>query len=57
MRWAMRLIVLYAVAVVVVFVVAVSMTSTTGGGRSVHARMDPVSHSAYQLHRSIGQIP
>ena len=57
MRWILRLLVLYAVAVVVVAVVAVTMTSTTGAGQPVHARMDPVSHSDYELHRPIGHTP
>ena len=57
MRWMVRLLVLYAVAVVAVVVVAVSMRSTTGAGRPVHSRMDPVSHSDYELHRSIGHTP
>ena len=57
MRWIVRLAVLYVVAVVVVVAFAVGMTSTTGAGPPDHARMDPVSHSAYELHRSIGQTP
>ena len=57
MRWMVRLLVLYAAAVVIVVVVAVSMTPTTGVGQPVHTRMDPVSHSDYELHRSIGHIP
>ena len=57
MRWIVRLLVLYAVAVVVVAVVAVTMTSTTGAGQPVHAPMDPVSHSDYELHKLIGHVP
>jgi hypothetical protein len=57
MRWIVRLLVLYVVVLVVVAVVAVTMTSTTAAGQPVHAQMDPVSHSDYELHRSIGHIP
>ena len=56
MRWIVRLLVLYLVALVLVVVVAVSVGSTTGNGRPVHSRMNPVSHSDYELHRSIGHV-
>ena len=57
MRWIVRLLVLYVVALVLVVIVAVSVTSTTGAGWLAHSRMDPVSHSDYELHRSIGHAP
>lgn len=58
MRWIMRLLVLYAVALAVVGLVAiVGMTSTPGTGQSAHSQVNPVSHSDYELHRSIGHVP
>lgn len=58
MRWIVRFLVLYAVALVIVGVVAiVGMTSAPGDGQPSHAGMDPVSHNAYELHRSIGRVP
>jgi hypothetical protein len=57
MRWIVKLLVLYTVAIVLVGVVAVTATSTTGAGQPVHSQMDPVSHNDYELHKSIGHVP
>lgn len=56
MRWIVRLLVLYAV-VVLVGVVTVAASSATVAGRSVHPRMNVVSHQNYELHRSIAHVP
>lgn len=57
MKWIVRFVVVYAVALVLVVVVAVTVLPTPGGGQPGHSRMDPVSHNKYELHKSIGHVP
>ncbi len=56
MKWVLRLVVLHGVGLLIVLVVAIG-TSTTSGGQPGHDQMNPVSHSDYELHKSIGHGP
>jgi hypothetical protein len=47
----------YGVALLVVLVVSIEGSTTTGVGQPDHTQMNPVSHSDYELHRSIGHVP
>ena len=56
MRWIVRLLVLYA-AVFVIVAVVVASVPTDGTSQPAHPRTDLVSHSDYELHRSIAHVP
>jgi hypothetical protein len=56
-EWAARLVILYGVALLIVLVVAIGTSSTSGVVQPGHDQMNPVSHSDYELHRSIGHVP
>jgi len=49
--------VLSLVALVIVLAVVAFAGASTGVGTGPHDRMDPVSHSDYELHKSIGHVP
>ena len=57
MRWLVRIAALSLVALVILFaVVAVAGGRSHGPGAPAHDQMNPVSHSDYELHKSIGHI-
>ena len=57
MRWVLRLVVLYGVAFLIFLVVAIGTSTSSGHGQPGHDQMNPVSHSDYELHKSIGHVP
>ena len=57
MRWAVRLAILYLVSFIILFaIVGFATGGSIGPGGSVHDQMNPVSHSDYELHKSIGHV-
>jgi hypothetical protein len=57
MRWVLRLVVLYGVAFLMFLIVAIGTSTSSGPGQPGHDQMNPVSHSDYELHKSIGHVP
>lgn len=49
--------VLYGVTLLIVLVVAIGTSTTSGVGEPGHDQMDRVSHSDYELHKSIDHVP
>jgi hypothetical protein len=57
MKWLVRLAALYLVSLIILFtVVAVAGGGSTGPGAPSHDQMNSVSHSDYELHKSIGHV-
>ena len=56
MKWVVRFFVLYGVALLITLGVAIGASSSNGSGTPGHDRMVPVSHSDYELHKSIGHV-
>lgn len=57
MKWVVRIAVLYLVVLAMMFTfVALTGSNSTGPGAPSHAQMNPVSHSDYELHKSIGHV-
>jgi hypothetical protein len=56
MKWLMRFAILYLVSLVILFAVVAMAGGGSVGPGDPHTRMNPVSHSDYELHRSIGHV-
>ena len=58
MKWAARIAALYFVTLVFMFaIVALAGDDSVGHRTPSHVLMNPVSHSDYELHKSIGHLP
>lgn len=58
MRWLVKIAAVYLVTLLILLtIITLESGSSTGRGAPVHERMDPVSHSDYELHKSIAHIP